>query len=82
MAIESVSSATYASQLVTSTQSRQAEQTQQAEQARQADQTRQANAPRETERPKPENEAAENRPQQPVVNAQGQMTGKVINTVA
>lgn len=82
MAIESVNSATYASQLVTNTQTRQTDQTQQAEQARQADQSRQASALREPRPPQNDNEAAKNQARPPVVNAQGQMTGKVINTVA
>jgi hypothetical protein len=82
MAIESVSSASYASQVATTGQTRPAEQTQQAAQARPAEQARQASTPRGVELPKLENEAAEKSSQQPVVNAQGQMTGKVINTVA
>jgi hypothetical protein len=76
MAINSVGSATYASQQVMTTQARQAEQVQQ------ADQTRQAEKAKEAEQAKRDNEAAESQPSQPVLNAQGQMTGKVINAVA
>lgn len=76
MAIDSVSSATYASQQLTTNQTRQAEQT------RLAEQTRQPNVAREAERARRDNEAVVGRPPQPVVNAQGQVTGKVINTAA
>jgi hypothetical protein len=70
MAIDSVGSATYTSQQLMTSQTRQAEQ------------TRQPNEAREAERTKRDNEAAEGQPPSPVVNAQGQVTGKVINTVA
>jgi hypothetical protein len=76
MAIDSVGSATYTSQQLMTNQTRQSEQTRQAEQTRRPDEAGQA------ERTTRDNEAAEGRPAQPVVNVQGQVTGKVINTVA
>lgn len=76
MAIDSVGSATYVTQQVASNQTRQAEQ------ARQAEQTSKASEVRENERTKSDSEVVENKPPQPVVNAQGQVTGKVINAVA
>ena len=78
MAIDSVGSATstYLSQQVANNQTRQAEQVRQAEQASKPSE------PRENERTNVDSEAVERQPPQPVVNAQGQMTGKVINAVA
>lgn len=77
MAIESVGMATLIppqqTRLDQSTQASQTDQSRQAAQARQpnqADQTNAANGTREQQAP------------QPVVNALGQMTGKVVNTVA
>jgi hypothetical protein len=76
MAIDSVSSAT-----VLPPQAR-VDLTKQADQANQTGQTRQAAEPQEGERVSRDNESAESRTPQPVVNAQGQMTGKLINTIA
>lgn len=78
MAIDSVGSATstYLSQQVASNQTRQADQTRQAEQASKLSQAR------ENERTKVDSEPVKSQPPQPVVNAQGQVTGKVINAVA
>jgi hypothetical protein len=76
MAIDSVSSAT-----VTTPQAR-TDLTRQAEQTNQAGQTRQAAEPQEGERVSRDNESAESRTPQPVVNAQGQVTGKLVNTIA
>jgi hypothetical protein len=73
MAIESVGSATFAPQQIRNDQ---------AAQASQAEQSRQASEAQEAERPRRDNEAAESQPPQPVVNTQGQVTGKIINTVA
>lgn len=73
MAIESVGSATFAPQQIRNDQ---------AAQASQAEQSRQASEAQEAEGPRRDNEAAESQPPQPVVNTQGQVTGKIINTVA
>lgn len=77
MAIESVGMAT----LIPPQQTRldQSAQAGQTDQSRQAAQTRQANP---ADRSNPANQTPENQPPQPVVNAQGQLTGKVVNTVA
>jgi hypothetical protein len=82
MAIDSVSSATVTPPQARAELTRQAEQTNQASQANQASQTRQAAEPQEGERVSRDNESAESRAPQPVVNAQGQVTGQVINTIA
>jgi hypothetical protein len=73
MAIESVTSTTF-----TPPQPR----ADQAAQAAQAEQSRPANAPREAEPGARDTSADQTQSAPPVVNAQGQMTGKVINTVA
>lgn len=73
MAIESVSTATFAPQ-----QAR----TEQTTQANQADQTRQAREARQAVGTGRDNEAATTSPPQPVVNTQGQVTGKIINAIA
>lgn len=76
MAIESVGMATYIPQQTRLDQSAQSNQT---DQSRQTTQARQAN---QTGQPNPANGTPEQQQPQPVVNAQGQMTGKVVNTVA
>jgi len=76
MAIESVSSATF-----TPPQPR-TEQSTQATQANQTEQSRQASEARPAEPTSQDNAAAETLPPQPVVNTQGQMTGRVINAIA
>jgi len=73
MAIESVGSATFAPQQIRNDQAAQASQ---AEQSRQASEAQQAQATQQ------DSEASESQPPQPVVNTQGQVTGKIINTVA
>jgi hypothetical protein len=72
MAIESVSTATFAPPQARSEQTTQ---------ANQADQTRQAREPRQAGGTGRENEATETSPP-PVVNTQGQVTGKIINAIA
>lgn len=77
MAIESVGMATLIppqqTRLDQSAQAGQTDQSRQTNQARQANQASQQNAV---------NGTPEQQPPQPVVNAQGQLTGKVVNTVA
>jgi hypothetical protein len=73
MAIESVTTTTYAPP-----QSR----PDQAAQAATAEQSRPAREVRQAESTRQDNEATESRPPQPVVNAQGQMTGTTISTIA
>jgi hypothetical protein len=75
MAIESVTSTTYAPpqpQLKTD----------QAAQAAQAGQSRPATGTPQSASMGQDNEATESRAPQPVVNAQGQVTGKIINAIA
>jgi hypothetical protein len=76
MAIESVTSATFAPPQPQA-RADQAAQAAQAEQSRQAAEARQQPEPT-----RQDNQTAENRPAQPVVNAQGQVTGKIINAIA
>ncbi len=76
MAIDSVTSATF-------TPPQPQARGDQAAQAAQAEQSRQASEARQ--RPEParqDNQATETSPPHPVVNAQGQMTGRVINAIA
>jgi hypothetical protein len=70
MAVNSVSSATNAAQQLLT------------EQLRQASQVRQTNEAKESEGAKQDNEAAEGKQPSPVVNAQGQMTGTLVNITA
>ena len=79
MAIESVSSATFTPPQPRTEQSTQ---TGQANQAGQTEQSRQASAARPAERTNQNSAAAETPASQPVVNTQGQMTGRVINAIA
>jgi hypothetical protein len=72
MAIESVSAATIAPQPLRTDQTA----------AAQAEQSRQASGTREAEQPRQDNETPENQQPQPVVNTQGQVTGRIVNTVA
>lgn len=78
MAIESVTSTTYAPpqpKLKT-------DQAAQASQTAQTGQNRPADGTRDTRGMSQGNQATEPRAPQPVVNAQGQVTGKVINAIA
>ena len=70
MAVNSVGSTTSAAQQLA------------ADQVRQAAQVHQTNEAKESEGAKQDNEAAEGKQPSPVVNAQGQMTGKLINITA
>ncbi len=81
MAIESVTSTTYAPpqpKLKTD----QAAQASQTPQTAQTGQNRPADGTRDTRGMSQGNQATEPRAPQPVVNAQGQVTGKVINAIA
>lgn len=75
MAIESVTSTTYAPPQPKL-------KTDQAAQAAQTGQNRPANETRDTRGMSQGNQATEPRAPQPVVNTQGQVTGKVINAIA
>lgn len=75
MAIESVSLANLAPP-------QPQQRTDQASQTAQAEQSRQTAEARRPEPTPADNEASANQPPQPVVNAQGQMTGRVINAIA
>lgn len=82
MAIESVSTATFAPPLARTEQTMQATQAEQTLQAAPAEQSRQAREARQVGGAGRDNEAANTSPPQPVVNAQGQVTGKIINAIA